>query len=317
MTKKKLRNMGDIKTYSPFFKVKKTLKFLRAILGFPLKPTDESLTEFSFITWLEIFRYSILNIFPVILHGYVFVVMMLSLDGDFGKRWKIYAEYYKGVYNHYSTSKIDIVVVAIWTLVIFIGMTIKIIFFHRNVGKINDFCNEFCMAKSRIDCLPKEHLSKQPDGWSDKIECSQLLLILGQCLNYIATVLFGIWFYVVTMHISEEKIRDHHIREKYPLLDGMYAFWYVTIYMLQVSFTLFGPLACGVELMICQIINEVAGLFDDWQKILRFTLRMCPYEVDDNNGIDEKAPKKNKSRRKRLVHSFLSILRFILITTPN
>ena len=291
--------MGDIKTYSPFFKVRKTLKFLRAILGFPLKPTDESLTEFSFITWLEIFRYSILYIFPVILHGYVIVVMMLALDGDLGKRWATYKEYYKGIYNHYSTSKLDIVLVATWTLVIFIGMTIKLRFFHQNVGKINDFCNDFCMAKSRIDCLPKEHLSKQPDGWSDKIEYSQLLVIIGQCFNFIATVLFGIWFYVVTMHISEEKIQRNILEKKYPLLDGMYAFWYVTLYMLQVSFTLFGPLPCGVELMICQVINEVAGLFDDWQKILRFTLKMFPYQVDDNNRIDENTPQKNKCKRKR------------------
>ena len=285
--------MGDIKTFSPFFKVKKTLKFLRAILGFPLKPANDSLTEFSFITWLEILRYSILYIFPVILHGYVFVVMMLCVDGDLAKRWETYKEYYKGIYSHYSTSKLDIVLVIAWTLVIFIGMTIKIIFFHRNVGKINEFCNDFCLAKSRVDCLPKEDLSKQLDGWSDKIEYSQLLLILGQCFSYIATVLFGIWFYVVTQHISEENEMD------IPLLDGMYAFWYATLYMLQVSFTLFGPLPCGVELMICQVINEVASLFDDWQKILRFTLKIFPYQVDDNNGIDENTPQKNKSRRKR------------------
>ena len=288
--------MGDIKNYSPFCKVKKTLKFLRAILAFPLKPSNESLTEFIFLTWLEIFRYAIFYIFPVILHGYVLIVMfswsITEEDVDFKNAT---VEYYKGIYYHYSISVLDLVMVILWSLVIFIGMTIKIICFYRNVGKINEFCSDFSMVKSRIDCLPKEHLSKQSEGWADKIEYSQWLLILGQCFSFIATILFGIWFYVVTKHISEEK----KVLKNVPLLDGMYAFWYLTLYMLQVSFTLFGPLPCGVELMICQIINEVAGLFDDWQKILQFTLKMFPYQVDDNKGIADKTSKKNKSGRKR------------------
>ena len=94
--------MGDIKNYSPFYKVRKTLKFLRATLGFPLKISNESFTEFTFVTWLEVIRFFIIYVIPVILHSYLFVLFM-SHDGNLDRFWR----FYESIYTYYSMSIVD------------------------------------------------------------------------------------------------------------------------------------------------------------------------------------------------------------------
>ena len=279
--------MGDIKIYSPFYKVRKTLKLLRCILGFPLKPSNESFTEFIFNFWLEIFRFLIILVIPTILHIYLFIVF-ITLDGTLEN----FTLFYYELYTHYSTSILDIIVVIIWTLVISISMVAYLVIFCRSTETINQFCNEFCMAKSKLGSLLQRHKIQQYKTCTDQLESSHLLLIFGQILTLIATSMFTAWLFAVVKIIS----KDH---EGYPLLDGVYAFGLLLLYMLQVSNTLFGPLSCAVELINCHIINELADLFDDWQKLLRISLPMIPYQVEECGQIDQQTSGNDKRGNKR------------------
>ena len=287
--------MGDIKNYSPFYKVRRTLILLRWVLGFPLKPTDDSFTSFVFIPRIEILRFFAILSFPIILHAYSFL-SFYTLD----EHLENYVELYKGIYYHYSQRTMDHIVVINWTVVIFIFLHINFFAFKNNTTAINEFCNEFCSVKSNLVSLVKQHGLKEADEKEvkrnlEKIQYSEYLLIYGQILNVLATCLFSTWLHEVIQLISNGR--------QFPILQGMSYFIFFLLYFLQVSSTLFGPTSCAVEVMICQFINETAILYEDWNKLLSVPHQSKIYMIDKLQVDDY--PK----RRKRYVHNFYYVVK--------
>ena len=180
----------------------------------------------------------------------------MNSDGNFQN----FIDFYKGIYYYYSQNTIDHIVVVTWTMIIFVVLQINFFGFKRNTKVINKFCNDFCRVKSNLESLLIEYDQKEPSNRHENIKSSECLLIFGQILNMIATSLFCIWLYEVTEIISDGR--------NFPILRGILCFGFLFFYFLQVSSTLFGPMSCAVELMICQFINELAMLFEDWKKVL-------------------------------------------------
>ena len=247
--------MEELKVYSPFYNVRRTLILLRWLLGFPLQSTDDSFSEFVFISRLEITRFFVMLSFPIILNLYLLLVFLNS-DGQLQN----FLDFYQGIYYYYSQNTIDHIVVVTWTIIIFVVLHINLYGFKRNTKVINTFCNDFCRVKSNLDSLLLEYNQKEASNCHENIQSSEYLLIFGQILNIIATSLFCIWLYGVTEIISDGR--------NFLILRGILCFGFLFFYFLQVSSTLFGPMSCAVELMICQFINELAMLFEDWKKLL-------------------------------------------------
>ena len=247
--------MKAVRIYSPFYKIRRTLILLRWFLGFPLQSTDDSLTGFIFISRLEIFRFFVILSFPTILNVYLLLVFMTS-DGQLQN----FLDFYKGIYYYYSQNTIDHIVVVTWTMIILVVLHVNFFGFKRNANAINKFCNDFCQVKSNLESLLLECNQKEASNCHENIQSSEYLLLFGQILNIIATSLFCTWLYEVTEIISDGR--------NFQILRGILCFGFLFFYFLQVSSTLFGPMSCAVELMICQFINELAMLFDDWKKVL-------------------------------------------------
>ena len=273
--------MGDIKTYSPFFKIRRTLNLLRWVLGFPLKPMDDSFTNFEFKPRLEIFKFFAVISFPIILHVYL-VIIFVTTDGNLEN----YIAFMKGVYYHYSRSKIDHLVVLTWTAIIFVVLNVNFYVFKNNTKVINEFGSQFCYVKATLISLLK-NISQYKDLKSNKkIFASEYLLIFGQILNIIATCLFSVWLYKTTEIIGNGKT--------FPILQGIRCFAFLLFYALQVSSTLFGPMSSTVELIICQCINEMAYLFEDWKRLLEATTLVPANHVEDHTLKVNEKPKRRK-----------------------
>jgi hypothetical protein len=104
--------MNDIKVFSPFYRIRRTLVLMRWTLGCPLKPKNDSFAEFKFVTWVEIIRLFFLILMLVICHLY-WVVIFLSFDGNL----EGLIDFYNDLYKYYSTSKLDQLATVLWILV--------------------------------------------------------------------------------------------------------------------------------------------------------------------------------------------------------
>ena len=89
-------------------------------------------------------------------------------------------------------------------------------------------------------------------------------------MNVMATTLFAFWYNLVT-----KKTRNGPII--YQKWAGVELFAMLT-YVIQIFFTLFGPTSCTVELLICEVIDSLSELFEDWQKFLSCKLAVIEIE---------------------------------------
>ena len=67
--------MNTERIYSPFYKIRRTLTFLRWTLGFPLQIQDDSYTDFRFVTWIESIR--ALTVFLILGFPYLYWIPLL------------------------------------------------------------------------------------------------------------------------------------------------------------------------------------------------------------------------------------------------
>jgi hypothetical protein len=129
--------------------------------------------------------------------------------------------------------------------------------------------------KNNSDCQQK--------CWK-KITNSEKLLLYGQILSLIATTLFTTWYNIVTNKTNNGPII-------YKTLVGFEPFS-MMVYFFQIFFTLFGPMSCTVELLICEVIGGLSEMFEDWQRVLRCKLREIELEEDKIKQLDNNSSKK-------------------------
>ena len=248
--------MKGTNVYSPFFKIRKTLVLLRWTFGFPLQAKDYSYTEFRFVLWLECLRFVIACLMPVACHVYWFIVLLV-VDGNLENAISVL----KAAYDTYSTNKID----QAFTLLLFINAVVMLfsylLLFKYNTHAINSFCNEVTVLKSKLTFILFNKGDEVKHAQCMKLETSEKLILYGQIFNALASILFGISQYNLHKALTEDNILKQYGSNYLPL--------YFLMVTIQVLSTLFGPMSCAVEVLICQMINTLSDLFEDWNTLLQ------------------------------------------------
>ena len=265
--------MSDNKVFSPFYNIKRTLMLMRVSLGCPLQPKNDSFTEFKFVIWMEIIRVFVVIFMTGMLHLF-WVVIFLSSDGNV----KRLIEFYNDIYKYYSTSTLDQLVTVLWILVTWIKTFSYFLFFKKCIKPFNTFCQEFCISKSKIANLLRKNFPECQQKCWKKITNSEKLIMYGQILNLIATTLFTIWYHIVTNKTKNGPII-------YKTWAGLEVFA-TLVYFVQIFFTLFGPMCCTVELIICEVIGGLSEMFEDWQRILRCKIAVIELEENKTEQLD-------------------------------
>jgi hypothetical protein len=117
-----------------------------------------------------------------------------------------------------------------------------------------------------------------------KLTNSEKLLLYGQILNLITTTLFTTWYNIVTNKTNNGTII-------YKTFLGFEPFS-MLVYFFQIFFTLFGPMSCTVEVLICEVIGVLSEMFEDWQGVLRCKLGEIELEKDKIEQLDNNSSNK-------------------------
>ena len=258
--------MTSIKIYSPFYNIRGTLVLLRWLFGFPLQAKDDFHTEFRFVLWLESLRVLVVCVMPIV--GYLYLLFMcLMIDGNLENIFNVI----QGSADTYSTSKLDQAQLFFWPVSAVIMSTSYFLLFKYNTQSINRFCNDVTLIKSTMAPMLNNRGKKEKRSRCVTFEKSEKLIIYGQILNLIASFSFGLFNYNLIMALPKDSIFNKYGYQYQVLLPPMN--------IIQNIFMLYGPISCAAELIICQIINSMSGLFKDWTIILQ-----------DKSGLHPKHP---------------------------
>ena len=52
---------------------------------------------------------------------------------------------------------------------------------------------------------------------------------------------------------------------------------------------LFGPISCAAEIVVCQLINSLTDLFEDWKDILKYSFQKL--QINNETKCQDKTPK--------------------------
>jgi len=160
------------------------------------------------------------------------------------------------------------------------------VFFKKCSKPINNFCEEFCIAKSKMAILSSKNFRDGHQKCKKKVTNSEKLLMYGQILNVITTTLFTIWYNIV---MNETK----HGHNVYKTWIG-YEIFSMLVYFVQIFIILFGPMSCTAELLICEIIEGLSEMFEDWQRVLRCNLALIELNEDETEEFDNESFKKDR-----------------------
>lgn len=243
------------KQYSPLYKIRKPLFFLRWTLGFPLQTIDNSYLHFRFATWVECVRFSLL--FSTYITQFVFWgILILVKDGNLSN----YVDSVQQMYENFSRSKMDQILAMIFLLIVIIKSIVYLVIFKYNTKSINKCCNDITRMKSKILCIQIKHIEERKPNVC-RVEKSTQTIIYGQIFCLVSAILHSVWcLFHLQSSVDEKTFLSYGISVQviWPML--------VTI---QYVCTLFGPISCAAEIVVCQLIYSLTDLFDDWKDILR------------------------------------------------
>ena len=256
--------------YSPLYKTRRTLKFLRWIFGFPLQTKDGSYTTFQFVSWIECFRYFLLFSVFILCHLY-WIILLLVYDGNLDNFYNLF----KKLYDNYSTSKVDQVSTMLWLIIVLLTSLLYLLLFKYNTQSINKFCKAVTIIESKMKSLLVEKLKCIEQNTCCRMERSTKSIFLAQFINLITSVLFGVYLYLFVEKTDDETFYryGYSIKVIYPVL-----------YAIQMIFCCFGPISSAVELILYQMINSLSDLFEYWTVILRHDKELGP---QINNGDND------------------------------
>ena len=241
--------------YSPFYKTRRTLRFLRWTLGFPLQIKDDSHTEFRFVTWVESIR--IITVFLILGSPNLYwIVLLLSYHGNLDDFYYVHEESYKKL----SSNKVDQLLSAIVIIIVIVQSFAYLLCFKYNAESISEFCKEVCAVKSKISALIVTKMKDRKDHHCCVLQNSEKMVLYGELINVVASLTWGIWGYIL-IRSNFDEFRDRYGRSfqnLYPILSAV-----------QIFVLLYGPLSCAAELTSCELINSLSHLFVDWMELVK------------------------------------------------
>ena len=241
---------------SPLYDIRRSLKLLRWLLGFPLQIQNDLYTEFRFVTWIEFIRYVVLLIFFFLSHEYIAIVQLIY-DGNLDSFFSLY----KKVYDNYSTSVLDVWSAILWIFIEALKSFAYLVCYKYHIESINQCCNGIGKVTSDAVNYMNKNIEHRRIKMRKRIENSTKSMICGLLLCAITTIMSGI-----LMRISVEESYDKIL---YNYNQSIFTF--ITIpYMFQWFVLLYGPISCATELVITHLINRLTTLFEDWIIIMEF-----------------------------------------------
>ena len=249
--------MNIMVTHSPFYNIRKTLKFLRRILGFPLQAKDDSFVEFRFVLWLECIRFLPLLLLPLgsqIFLSFWYLTTKRDLLLTIYNLVKLYRDMY-------SANSIDLFLAMSWSLSGVILSFSCILIFKYNTQNINNFLRDAAMIRRAIH----DSFNVTPNIGKTKffknLAPSEKFIITGQIFSFLISFLYGIVHYNSFIQSPNDIVVEQF---------GIESSWPLTIMIaIQVLFTFYGPVACASELLICQMIHTLTEIFHDWEIFLK------------------------------------------------
>ena len=137
--------MKDKGTYSPLYKIRRTLKTLRWMLGFPLQIKCDSSLEFKFVTWLECIRFTALLLVFLANYFYWYIVLLIY-DGNLNNWTNVEKE----SLDKYSASKVDQVSTFLWLIIVVIKSLAYVVVFKYCTKSINKCCKDMSDIKTKM-----------------------------------------------------------------------------------------------------------------------------------------------------------------------
>ena len=224
----------------------------RFTFGFPLQENNEMLTGFKFVTWLECLRLLPLIILP--LSGLLFFIILSIIHGQFFS----IKDVVNSSYETYSTNAIDIFLSLVWPFGSVILSMFQVMSFKDSAQHFNSFIQEVIEIKTMSNdglTNPRNILSKKT--FLSRERNSSKIVIYGQIFNSLVAFLFGVWFYNVLLRTSKQSIFQKF---------GYGYYWsFCLVFGISFFFSLYGPMACTVEYLICHLIDTITNLFRGWK----------------------------------------------------
>ena len=248
--------MNTEKIYSPLYKTRQTLRFLRWTLGFPLQIKGDSYTEFRYVTGIESIR--LLTVFLIFGSSYLFwIILHLIYEGNLNNFSNVLEEAFQGV----SLSRVDQILSALVTIIVMVQSFSYLLCFKYNTEYISVFCKELCIVKSKVSEITRRKGRK--NNHCCKLQNSEKTLLYGQLINLVVSVLFGIWCYLL--------VQSNFNQIEFSVRYGpSFQVVYPILFAIQIFIILYGPLCCAAELVACQLINSLSGLFEDWIELMKW-----------------------------------------------
>jgi hypothetical protein len=252
--------MVNVKLYSPFYTIKRTITILRWIFGFPLIAKDNSYTEFRFATLFECARFLVLSLITMIYHVY-WIIVLLIVDGNL----KNFIYILKETNRNYSENAVDVAVLLLMGPSAVMISLVYLLIYRLNIESINRFCIESVSISCMISVVSKDRRDEKAQKCWILLRKPKRLLIYGQLLSMTASVLFGIWTYNTLIVLPKESIFNNYATHYLPPLMSINGL-----------FILYGPLCFTVELFICQMIDSSSDLFLKWTIIIEEQTKIQP-----------------------------------------
>ena len=286
--------MSNINPNSPLYRIRHPLIILRWTLGFPLQVMDGKFFRFRFVTWLEIIRFTILMLILLLEHEFWAILTLIS-DRSFDD----FYDFYESNMNRVSASKIDKWLTWMFRIANMMFSFVLLLLFKWNAKKIENLCQDVAKQYTNISAmLRNQHEETTSSCKGNKLEYATRTLIYGQILNFISSILWGLWMYYYLLYNAGDAVFvefKSFIRATYPIL--------VTIEMLFMGF---GPIASSTELVVGHIVDSITELFCKWNKVLDSLL--CPLchlcHCDKNTSIRSGAVKQENNGQNKENKSF-------------
>ena len=253
--------MNKMDNYSPFYEIYRLLKLLRWIGGFPIQTIDETYSKFRFVSQLEYIRFFALIL--VLLLEYIYwTILVLIYDGNINKLFSFYNETYDNMYS----SKIDKLSSILFYLITIISSFVYLFVFKSNVNPISELCADMSKLKVRLSKASNEK-KKEREERNHELICYKLpnstkTVIYGQILNLFTSLLWALWGFCNLQSNSNLEIVHSYG-------DGVQIIFPI-LFFIEHLFFFFGPLACSAELIIGQIVDNIADLYGKWEDSLKY-----------------------------------------------
>ena len=275
--------MCESKVFYPFYRIRRTLLFLRWILGFPLQAKDDAYSEFRFITWLECVRFLIM----VVCLQFCILGIVIFLTLFYDTNLEDMQKFLKENMDQFSTNSLDNYLAYLWPIIVQVSWLTHLMEFKFNVESINEFCSNVGTTKSKMNAMMVKNNEKRNKHSCIKVERAEKMLIYGIILSISAAIMMGAW---LGIHYNT------FIKKLLQTQSSVIIIVLSCLFAVQSLFLLYGPISMSAELVICQYINSLTDLFETWKQIIESDSTLPTIHTNNTEMIHEIKSEKYECR---------------------